>query len=150
MSQSLANDIVHIVFSTKARERFLYKKLRPELYAYISGIFKNKKWLYYQIGGFEDHMHICCSLPKTISISDFIKEIKISTSIWLKTQDTSLTNFHWQTGYGLFSISPSHIDSLCKYIINQEQHHATTSFKDEFLGLLCKYHVDYDEKYLWS
>ena len=76
-------------------------------------------------------------MPKTISVSDLIKEIKVSTSIWLKTKD--LTSFHWQTGYGIFSLSPAHFQGLCKYIANQEEHHKDIDFKDEFLGLLKKY-----------
>ena len=149
MSQSLSNVLIHIVFSTKERKQMLNEKIRPELYAYIIGIFKTKKCNYYQIGGVSDHIHICCSLPKTISLSDLIKEIKISTSLWLKTKDHGFKDFYWQTGYGVFSISPNHLKYLCEYITNQEEHHKDTDFKNEFLGLLEKYHVPYDERYLW-
>lgn len=150
MSQSLSNILIHIVFSTKNRQKMLDEKIRPKLYAYIIGILKNKDCPHYQIGGVADHIHIACSLPKTISISSLIKEIKTSTSLWLKTKDDSLVNFHWQAGYGVFSLSPIHLQRLCMYIANQEIHHKRVNFKDEFLGLLNKYNINYDERYLWD
>ena len=150
MSQSLANILVHIIFSTKGRQKLLHEKIRPELYAYITGIFKAKNCNYYRIGGIDDHIHISCSLPKTITASDFIKEIKISTSVWLKTKGDNLANFHWQTGYGIFSLSPAHLQDLCEYIANQENHHKHIDFKNELLGLLKKYNISYDERYLWE
>ena len=150
MSQSLSNILLHIVFSTKYQQKLLYKKIRSELYSYIATIFKNKNCYCYQIGGIDDHIHISCTLAKTISTSDLIKEIKTSTSVWLKNKENNLTNFHWQNGYGVFSLSPSHLQRLCTYITNQENHHKQITFKDEFLGLLNKYNVDYDERYLWN
>jgi putative transposase len=104
MSQSLSNILIHVVFSTKGRQKLLHEKIRSKLYAYIIGIFKIKNCSYYQVGGTDDHIHISCSLPKTIAISNLIKEIKTSTSIWLKTKDNMFENFHWQTGYGVFSL----------------------------------------------
>ena len=150
MSQSLTNILIHIVFSTKNRQSLLDKKIRPELHSYIAGIFKNKNWQYYQIGSIDDHIHISCSLPKTISASDLIKEIKTSTSAWLKTKDNKLVNFHWQSGYGIFSISPNHLKNLCSYIANQENHHKNIDFKNELLGLFKKYNIEYDDRYLWD
>jgi len=150
MSQSLANILTHIVFSTKSRQKLLPKEVLLELCLYIAGIFKAKNCHCYQVGGIDDHIHIFCSMPKTISVSDLIKEIKISTSLWLKTKDSNLANFHWQTGYGIFSLSPVHFQGLCKYIANQEEHHKNIDFKDELVGLLKKYNIEYDERYLWD
>jgi putative transposase len=150
MSQSLSNILIHIIFSTKKRQKSLDDNIRPELYAYITGIFKAKNCPCYQIGGVSDHLHISCSLPKVITISDLIKEIKTSTSVWLKTKNNNLSNFYWQTGYGVFSLSPTHLEKLCNYIANQETHHKCVDFKDEFLDLLKKYNIDYDERYLWD
>jgi REP element-mobilizing transposase RayT len=150
MSQSLSNVLIHIVFSTKGRQKLLHDEIRPKLYAYIIGIFKTKNCSYYQVGGIDDHIHISCSLPKATSVSDLIKEIKTSTSLWLKTKDNSFENFHWQTGYGVFSLSPTHLQCLCTYIANQKEHHKHVDFKNEFLGLLKKYNVAYDERYLWD
>ena len=150
MSQSLSNNIIHIVFSTKNRPKLLHEKIRPELYSYIARIIKAKKCSCYQIGGIDDHIHISCGLSKIISVSDLIKEIKMSTSVWLKTKDNNLANFYWQNGYGVFSLSPAHLQGLCKYIANQENHHKQTNFKEEFLRLLNKYNISYDERYLWD
>ena len=85
-----------------------------------------------------------------MSTSDLIKEIKTSTSVWLKTKGDDLANFHWQNGYGVFSLSPAHLQGLCKYIANQENHHKHIDFKNELLGLLKKYNINYDERYLWD
>ena len=150
MSQSLSNNIIHIVFSTKNRQKFLHEKIRYELYSYIAGVIKNKNCLCHKIGGIDDHIHISCSLAKTISVSDLIKEIKMSSSLWLKNKDESLAKFYWQSGYGVFSLSPSHLPILCEYIANQENHHRKIDFKGEFLGLLNKYAINYDENYLWN
>ncbi len=111
MSQSLANILIHIVFSTKSRQKLLPKEIRLELYLYIAGIFKAKNCHCYQVGGVDDHIHIFCSMPKTISVGDLIKEIKVSTSIWLKTKE--LTSFYWQTGYGIFSLDFLHNQVFC-------------------------------------
>jgi len=150
MSHSLANILTYIVFSTKGRQKLLHEKIRPELYAYITGIFKAKGCNYYRIGGIDDHIHISCSLPKTITAIDLIKETKTSTSVWLKTKGDDLANFHWRTGYGIFSLSPAHLQGLCEYIANQENYHKHIDFKNELLGLLKKYNIDYDERYLWD
>jgi putative transposase len=150
MPQSLSNILIHMVFSAKNRQKILYEKIRLELYAYIVGIFKSKNCPCYQVGGVDDHIHIACSLPKTISVSDLIKEIKTSTSLWLKTKDNNLINFHWQNGYGIFSLSPVHLSGLCEYIANQENHHKNKDFKNEFLGFLKKYNIIYDIRYLWD
>ena len=128
MSQSLTNILIHIVFSTKKRQKILHKDIRSEFYAYLIGIFKAKNCKYYQVGGVDDHIHISCSLPKTLSISDLIKEIKTRTSIWLKTKNDDLIDFHWQNGYGAFSLSPAHLEGLCNYIANQELHHKQMDF----------------------
>jgi putative transposase len=87
MSQSIANILIHILFSTKSRKKLLPKEIRTELYLYIAGIFKAKDCNCYQVSGIDDHIHIFCAMPKTISISDLIKEIKVSSSIWLKTKN---------------------------------------------------------------
>jgi len=150
MPQSLANILAHVVFSTKNRQCWLQKDIYQELYPYINKILKNQKCFPYQIGGMPDHIHIVCELGKTISASKLIEEIKISTSKWIKTKDNSLADFYWQSGYGIFSISPTHLDALKSYVANQEKHHKASTFQDEFIGLLQKNNVAYDEKYLWD
>jgi REP element-mobilizing transposase RayT len=85
-----------------------------------------------------------------MSPSDFIKELKRGTSSWVKEQFANLQAFYWQNGFGAFSVSPSHVDALKKYIQNQEQHHRRESFQDEFRRLLRKYAIEFDERYVWD
>ena len=148
MGQSLSQVIIHIIFSTKNREPYLKGELKKHSHAYLAVIIRNLGSETIRIGGTEDHIHIACTLPRTMSQSELIKEIKSNSSKWL--HDEGLPEFHWQTGYGAFSISPSHISLLVDYIDNQEEHHKTRSFKDEFRAFMKKYGLDFDERYVWD
>ena len=151
MPQSLAQIYLHVVFSTKNRTPFLRNKaLRGELHAYLGGVCRNLESPSIQIGGVEDHVHALCRLSRTCMIADLVRELKRESSKWLKTKDPELAAFHWQDGYGAFSISPGHVPALSQYIASQEQHHATVSFQDEFRRLLRKYGVEFDERYVWD
>lgn len=151
MGQSLSQIYLHIVFSTHDRKPFLQnKETRKSLHAYLAGICRQQNSPSIIVGGVEDHVHILCQLGKTISTADLIRELKRDSSKWLKTQSPDLQVFQWQRGCGAFSVSPSHLDGLKEYIRNQEDHHRTESFQDEFLRLLRKYGVEYDEKYIWE
>lgn len=148
MPQSLSKVYLHIVFSTKKRVPVLDKKIRPVLFAYLAGVIKKKGGHAVIINGVEDHIHILTTLPRTITIADFVKEIKRTSSKWLKTQGASFHSFCWQAGYGVFSVSYNAFENVKAYIEKQEEHHQKKSFKEEFLDLLEKYDVDFDERYL--
>jgi putative transposase len=151
MSQSLAQIYLHIVFSTKNRQAFLEdQSLREETHAYLAGTCNNLACPSLQVGGVADHVHLLCRFGRTIALADLLQELKRESSKWLKTKGPSLAEFHWQAGYGAFSISPGHVEMLREYIANQEEHHRTLSFKDEFRRLLQKYDVEYDERYVWD
>jgi len=150
MPQSLSNISIHIVFSTKHRQNWLTKEIRHELYPYIAQILKNKNCCSCKIGGTENHIHILCPLPRTISISKLIEDLKVVTSKWIKTKSPTFINFHWQTGYAAFSISPGHIEIVSSYIENQEAHHKGVSFEDELCKLLNKYNIPFDQRYLFN
>lgn len=151
MSQSLVQIYVHIIFSTKNREALLQdKEFRAKAHAYLAGICKNLGCPALVIGGVEDHVHILCRLGKTIEIATLVRELKRDSSKWIKENNTALDDFHWQAGYGAFSVSPSHIDALVKYIRNQEEHHHRESFQDEFRWICKKYGVEFDERYVWE
>lgn len=151
MSQSLVKNYMHIVYSTKDRRPFLKdKRIRADLHGYLAGICRNLESPSLIVGGVEDHVHILCMLSKTCAISTFIRELKRGSSKWVKPKSPALTKFHWQRGYGAFSISPSHVDILKDYIANQEEHHKAESFQDEFRRLLAKYGIEYDERYVWD
>ncbi|WP_146530738.1 IS200/IS605 family transposase [Novipirellula artificiosorum] len=151
MSQSLVQIYTHVVFSTKQRRPFLKDRaVREKLHAYLVGICKKLESPSLIVGGVEDHVHLLCRLSKTMSVSDFIRELKRESSKWIKLESGRNEMFHWQSGYGAFSISPSHLDALNRYIAKQEEHHKTETFQDEFRRLCRKYGVDIDERYVWD
>ena len=150
MPQSLAGLLVHIVFSTKQREPFLADEIRDELHAYSGGIISNLKGTLLHAGSVADHIHLLAAHPRTCSPASLIEEIKTGTSKWIKTKGKRYSNFHWQGGYGIFSISPSHRPALEKYLDNQARHHRKETFQEEFRRLLKKYEIAYDERYVWD
>lgn len=150
MSQSLAKNFVHIVFSTKHREPTIVPAVAPELYAYIGGICSNLKCNPVMVGGHRDHMHILCLLSKNMSLANLMQKIKGDSSLWIKSRFLGLENFYWQNGYGAFSVGPFGVERVKRYILNQEQHHKKQTFQDEFRKYLHRYQVEYDERYVWD
>jgi len=155
MSQSLSNVLLHLIYSTKNREKFISNvRLRNELYAYTSSALNSMGCSCIIAGGTSDHIHILFAMTRTESISDVVKHIKKETSKWLKTKslnyDQLLSKFSWQTGYAVFSVSASQKNKVISYINGQEKHHKTMVFKDELLAFLKKYEIECDEKYLWD
>ncbi len=151
MPQLLVQVYLHLVFSTKQRRPYLNdQNLREKTHGYMAGICKNLNYPALKIGDIEDHTHLLTRHSKTLTISDFLRELKRSSSIWIKTQSEELSTFHWQNGYGAFSVSPSHVEQVKTYIANQETHHHTESFQDEFRRLCKIYGVEIDERYVWD
>ena len=142
---------VHIVFSTKDRKRFLAcEELRARVHSYLIGVCREKATPALRVGGVEDHVHLLCRLSRVLSVAEFIRELKRSSTIWVKQQEPTMEEFNWQAGYGAFSVSPSHIDSLKNYIANQIEHHKRETFEDELRRLCRKYGVGMDERYVWN
>lgn len=150
MPQSLAQILVHLVFSTKNREALLADDIRDELHAYIGGIAEHQKGTLLKAGSVADHIHLLIAHPRTCAPADLVQEIKTGSSKWLKTKGTQYTDFHWQGGYGIFSISPAHRPALEAYIANQTEHHLKVTFQDEYRRLLNKYSIEHDERYMWD
>jgi len=151
MAQSLGKILVHVVFSTKERRPFLNdKSLREELHHYIGGILTNLDCQPIIVGGTEDHVHILCVLSRTANAAEVIKEVKRGSSLWIKSKSSALSDFAWQSGYGVFSIGFSQVEPVRSYIAVQEEHHRRTSFQDEFRSLLNRYEIEFDERYLWD
>lgn len=150
MPQSLASILIHLVFSTKHREPFITPDIEPELYPYLSTVFRECQSPALIIDGTADHIHILFALHRTQSISTVVEEIKKRSSKWVKAKDASFKNFAWQAGYGAFSIGQSNVAAVKKYITNQKVHHAKKTFQDEYRGLLRKYEIGYDEQYVWD
>ena len=140
--------LYHIVFSTKNRKRVLVKDDRKELFKYIWGILKNKKCHLYQINGVEDHLHIITHIHQSSSVSDFVKDVKVASSIYIKQNNLFKGFTGWQDGYGAFSYSIDAKDSLIEYVKRQEEHHKKVTFIEEYKALLAEHHIEFDERYL--
>ncbi len=151
MGQSLAQNYIHLVFSTKHRTPwFNDRDVRQRVHSYLAAICNELNSEAFQIGGVGDHVHIFCQLSKNIALAKLIEEVKKESSKWIKKEFQDLRGFRWQAGYGAFSISPSHVSSLKKYILTQEEHHKGQTFKQEFRHLCEKYGVPIDERYAWD
>lgn len=151
MPQSLARIYLHVVYSTKNREPFLQDRdLRERMHSYLVSSCRGLGSPSLIVGGVEDHVHILCRLSRTLSVAETVKELKRKSSLWIKKESFEMQAFGWQDGYGAFSVSPSHVEAVTRYIGNQEEHHNRQSFQDEFRHLLHKYDVDYDERYVWD
>jgi putative transposase len=148
MSQSFVQFYTHIVFHTKNNKDLIHEEIEDELYSYLGGILRNLKSIPIRIGGTTNHIHVLCTLPKTMAPADLVEEIKKSSSKWIKTKGKRFAYFYWQDGYGGFSVSNFHVDVIKNYISNQKKHHMTVSAMEEYKKLLDENGVDYDEKYL--
>lgn len=149
MPQSLVQIYVHLVFSTNDRQPFLRDvSFRERVHAYLVGISKNQDSPSLRVGGVEDHVHLLCRLSKTLDVATLIRELKRDSTKWIKVENPELADFHWQNGYGAFSISPSHVPALRQYIANQAEHHSRESYQDAFRRLCKKYGVQIDEQYV--
>ena len=150
MGQSLTKNYLHIVFSTKYRQPLILPPYEDELHAYLGGICRQLDCLPIKIGGYVDHIHILCILSKKIALMKLLEVVKSSSSKWMKTQHDSLKNFYWQDGYGAFSVSASQVDRVAAYIARQHEHHRKKTFQHEYRGLLKKFQIPYDERYVWD
>jgi REP element-mobilizing transposase RayT len=148
VSQSLARNVVHLVFSTKNRSPFIRAEVRDGLFAYLAGALNGLQCPAIKVGGVEDHVHLLFVLSKTLALCEAVKEVKQSSSIWAK--EHVHTDFYWQTGYGAFSVSRSNEDQVTEYIANQEEHHKKRTFQNEFRAFLRKHGIEWDEKYVWD
>ena len=151
MAQSLARLWTHLIFSTKDRFPFLRDKvLRGEMHAYLAEVLRTHDCETLIVGGVEDHAHSLFALSRTHSIASVVKEVKRTSSGWIKTTSRTLSKFHWQAGYGAFSVSQSNLTAVIRYIENQEEHHRRVTFQDEYRAFLKAYGVEFDERYIWD
>ena len=150
MPQSLSKVYVHIAFSTKERHPFIDDNIKHELWSYIGGICDGLECNPVRVGGHHDHVHICCLLSRKLTQVTLLETVKRDSSKWIKTKGGRYADFHWQDGYGVFSVNPTEIDKVVEYINNQHEHHKRRTFQEELLAFLKKYGVDYDERYLWT
>jgi REP element-mobilizing transposase RayT len=139
---------IHAVFAVQNRLSLIQENWREELNKYITGIISNNGHKLLSIGGMPDHIHVLFGLKPAQSLSDLMKEIKGSSSLWINDKRFVSGRFSWQEGYGAFSYGKSQIDNVIHYIQNQEKHHAKRTFADEYLELLKLFEIEYDERYI--
>ncbi len=151
MPQSLANILIHIVFSTKEHRPFLQnRKLRVDMHRYLAGISARLGCPAIIVGGATDHIHLLASQSRTITLAEWVKELKRASSLWAKEKSPQWSLFQWQAGYGAFSVSQSQKERVKDYIRSQEEHHRQLSFQDELRNLLKKHGIEFDERYVWD
>jgi len=141
---------VQIIFAVKGRENLISEKRRDQLEKYMCGIVSNKKSKALAIYCNPDHTHILIGLHPSISISDMSRDIKANSSRWINENRWIRGKFYWQEGFGAFTYAKSQIDTVAKYILNQSEHHKKISFRNEYISILKKYEIDYDEKFLFT
>lgn len=143
--------LYHLVFSTKERRQLLKRdKFRDEVWRYMAGVCSNLQGHALRVGGYYDHAHLLVRIPAKIAVADFVRQLKSSTSKHINERRDAVLKFHWQDGYGAFTVSQSKVEAVIRYIDNQVQHHAKRSFKDEFLKMLADHEVEHDPKYIWE
>ena len=150
MPQSLARNLIHLVFSTKNREPVLTEAIRLPLCAYASAVLQELDSHVIAMNAWRDHVHILLTLSRNHSLAQAVMEVKRATSKWIKTQGTGFAKFHWQSGYGAFSIGQSGVEEVKAYIANHAEHHRAKSFEEEFRSFLKRYEIDFDERYVWD
>ena len=142
---------IHAVFAVKGRANIITKEWREELHSYITGIIRSEKNVKsLAVGGWKDHVHILFGLPPTLTVSDLLQKVKQNSSKWINEKKFTLGKFQWQEGFGAFSHSRSQRNIVINYIMNQEEHHKNKTFREEYLDMLKKFDVDYDEKYVFE
>src|SRR3989442_3163848 len=140
----------HCVFSTKVRRPQITPELADRLWPFLGGIARQNKMVAIEIGGVADHIHILLSLPATLPVAKALQLIKGGSSKWVHETFPEHRLFGWQEKYGAFSVSVSQMDKTIEYIRNQEAHHRRMTFQEEFLALLKRHRITYDERYLWE
>ena len=150
MPQSLVNNLIHLVYSTKRHQPWIPKDHRDGLCAYQSGIFREWDSPAIVIGGVEDHIHALFALSKNHALCKIVEEVKKGSSKWMKIDGPKNPDFYWQAGYGGFSVSQSNVDAVRQYIETQEEHHRKMTFQDELRALYRRHGIDFDERYVWD
>jgi REP element-mobilizing transposase RayT len=150
MPQSLAKNLIHLVFSTKDRRPLIDDAVRENLHNYAGGILRDLESPALLMNSVSDHIHVLFNLHRTKALSDVVMELKRGTSQWMKEQGPQHASFYWQSGFGAFSVSQSNVKAVEEYIAKQAEHHAVKTFQEEFRDLLKRYEVEFDERYVWD
>ncbi len=150
MANTYTQLYVHLIFAVHRRDRLIKESVRERVQQYICGIVRDHRHKPLAVYCMPDHLHLLVGLHPDQSIADLVREIKGSSSTWINANHLLPTHFAWQRGYGAFSYAKSQLDAVVQYIQRQPEHHARTSFRDEYTALLQKFTIEYDEKYLFE
>jgi len=150
MAGTFTNLLFHIVFSTKDRAALITAEIQQELFNYIGGILREQGGVLLEIGAVSDHIHLLVKIKAEQSVSEIVRLVKANSSKWLNEKDGRQMRFEWQSGYGAFTVSESQIGPVRKYITSQEEHHHTRTFKEEFVEMLNRHGLKFDEKFIWK
>lgn len=150
MAGTYSQVYIQVVFAVKFRHNLIHPSWKEDLYKYIAGIIKGKGHKPIIVNGMPDHIHIFIGLKPAMAISDLVRDIKNNSTNFINDQKFVKGKFRWQEGYGAFSYSQSHIEPVYNYILNQETHHRKKTFHDEYIQLLQKFEIEFDEKYLFE
>ena len=140
----------HVVFGTKFRQPAITKDIQQEFYEYVGGTVRGQKGHLVEIGGIEDHVHLLLNIPPTKSVSNFIRDLKSSASKWVNDSKLTKQEFRWQKGYGAFTVSHSQVEHVQRYIQNQEEHHRKLTFKEEYVAILNRHNIQFEDHYLFE
>jgi len=150
MANTFSQIYVQVVFAVKGRQNLIRKPWRYELHKYIAGIITAKGQKSIIVNGVEDHVHCFVGLSPVLAVADLVRDIKNNSSRFVNERKLVPGKFQWQEGYGAFSYSHSQLEKVYDYILKQEEHHEKKSFKEEYLGFLNRFKIEYDEKYLFN
>ena len=150
MPQSFTKLYAHLIFSTKNRQPFLDEKIRPRVYGYLATIARSIDSPFVVVGGVADHVHILFDMGKMHAPVEFVERVKRESSKFVKTLGPRYGRFYWQRGYGMFSVSPTHLADVEEYVRTQETHHEKKTFQEEYREFLDRYGIEYDERYVWD
>jgi len=150
MAHSFCKIYIHVIFSTKERQRWLDDTIRGRVHAYMATLLRDAGCPFAVVGGPDDHVHFLADIGKKILPVDMIAKVKQDSSKFIKTLGSEYYDFYWQAGYGMFSVGPTHVDEVRAYIVGQVEHHRKQTFQEEFRAFLVRYGIHYDERYVWG
>jgi REP element-mobilizing transposase RayT len=150
MANTYSQIHIQVVFAVAGRRSLIHSRWKEELFKYISGIFRKQKQKLIAIGGVEDHIHILFGVRPHVAISDLVRDVKANSSAFVNENRFVRSRFSWQEGFGAFSYSKSQIDVVSTYVLNQERHHQSRTFREEYVGLLDRFEVEYEDRFLFD
>jgi REP element-mobilizing transposase RayT len=150
MAHTFFQNYFHLVWSTKERLPLILDANKGRVFEYLGGCLKTLGCIPLQIGGMSDHIHLLAAIPPKFAVSEIVRDIKVASSKWINSSLTNTKGFSWQEGYGSFSVSTSQKEVVSRYILDQEKHHQTKTFREEFIEFLKIHNIEFDEKYLWQ